>query len=54
MLCSISGENAHRGGALGALLGASAINNGKSIDSKWTDGLNSAKSDIQNILSSRI
>lgn len=53
-LMSFTGENAHRGAALGALLGASAANKGSGIPSKWKDGLNSAKEDIKKAVSQQI
>ncbi|ELU02280.1 hypothetical protein CAPTEDRAFT_182182 [Capitella teleta] len=40
------GENAHRGAALGALLGANAAINGKEIASKWKEGLMFARKQL--------
>ncbi|KAK6194790.1 hypothetical protein SNE40_000347 [Patella caerulea] len=41
------GENCHRGGALGALLGAASVQNGADIPQKWKDGLGVAKSRVE-------
>ena len=48
-LFPISGENCHRGAALGALLGAQAINSGKGIPQRFKDGLQ-AKEDVYKLL----
>ena len=46
----ISGENCHRGAALGALLGASAPWKGTEISQHYKDGLGSAKNELVQVL----
>lgn len=48
------GENAHRGAALGALLGANAAIHGSGIPIQWKSGLNSAKTTIQSAVAQPI
>ncbi|KAK3585651.1 hypothetical protein CHS0354_004573 [Potamilus streckersoni] len=43
------GENCHRGSALGALLGASAVNKGQGLPQHLKDGLESSKLDLINL-----
>lgn len=43
------GENCHRGAALGALLGANAINKGRGIPESLKDGLQ-ARSEVISVL----
>jgi len=48
MNANCGGENCHRGGALGACLGAAAAS-GKGIDVKWKEGLGSAKPHLEKL-----
>ena len=47
------GENCHRGGSLGACLGAAAAqSSSNAIDQKWKTGINSARSRLEALGSS--
>lgn len=50
----LSGENAHRAAALGALLAANLATRGSSIPQTWKDGLNSAKLKISQTVTHRL
>ncbi|XP_071085306.1 uncharacterized protein [Haliotis cracherodii] len=48
---NVGGENCHRGAALGALLGAAAAAQGKTIPQKWKDGLGTAQKGLNTVVS---